>query len=95
MGRWFGYRGGYEDICKIWMPEESMSSFSYISEATEELRNDIRKMQANKRTPQDYGLRVRSDITSLHITARNKMKKTHKICAFLLTTCNLYVSRLM
>ena len=22
MGRWFGYRPGYEDLCKIFMPEE-------------------------------------------------------------------------
>ena len=20
MGRWFGYRRGYEDLCRVWMP---------------------------------------------------------------------------
>ena len=23
MGRWFGYRRGYEDLCRVWMPEEA------------------------------------------------------------------------
>ena len=23
MGRWFGYRPGYEDLCRVWMPEEA------------------------------------------------------------------------
>ena len=74
MGRWFGYRGGYADICQIWMPETAISWYSYISEATDELRREIRRMQDANRTPEDFGLCVRSDITALLVTARNKMK---------------------
>lgn len=74
MGRWFGYRGGYADICQIWMPGTAVSWYSYISEATDELRREIRRMQDANRTPEDFGLCVRSDITALLVTARNKMK---------------------
>ena len=74
MGRWFGYRGGYADICQVWMPGVAISWYSYISEATDELRREVRRMQEANRTPEDFGLCVRSDIASLLVTARNKMK---------------------
>lgn len=74
MGRWFGYRGGYDDICQVWMPDSAITWYSYISEATDELRREVRRMQQVNRTPEDFGLCVRSDITALLVTARNKMK---------------------
>lgn len=74
MGRWFGYRGGYADICQIWMPDSAIAWYSYISEATDELRHEVRRMQQANRTPKDFGLCVRSDIRSLLVTARNKMR---------------------
>lgn len=74
MGRWFGYRSNYEDICQIWMPDSAITWYSYISRATDELRNEIHRMQQANRTPEDFGLCVRSDIAALLVTARNKMK---------------------
>ena len=75
MGRWFGYRGGYADICQIWMPDNAVEWYRYISAATDELRHDVRRMQEENRTPEDFGLCVRSDMRTLLVTARNKMKK--------------------
>ncbi|MEG1311396.1 MAG: Z1 domain-containing protein [Romboutsia sp.] len=74
MGRWFGYRKNYEDLCKIWMTEESIEWYSHISEATDELRLEIKKYESSELTPKDFGLRVRSDINTLLVTARNKMR---------------------
>lgn len=74
MGRWFGYRKNYEDLCKIWMTEESITWYEHISEATDELRNEIKKYENSGYTPKDFGLRVRSDINTLLVTARNKMR---------------------
>lgn len=74
MGRWFGYRDGYKDLCQIWMPESAIDWYSHISIASDELRNEVRKMSALGKTPKDFGLCVRSDINSLLVTARNKMK---------------------
>lgn len=74
MGRWFGYRIGYEKLCRIWMSEESIEWYRHISQSTDELREEIERYQDTGLTPKDFGLRVRSDITSLLVTARNKMR---------------------
>lgn len=79
MGRWFGYRGGYEDICRIWMSEDSINWYGEISDATDELRRDIKEMKQNGGTPRDFGLRVKRDSSVLMITARNKMKSAAPI----------------
>lgn len=76
MGRWFGYRNGYSDICRIWMSEESIEWYRHISQATDELREEVKRYEDTGLTPMDFGLRVRSDITSLLVTARNKMRST-------------------
>ena len=73
MCRWFGYRQGYPDLCRVWMPEEAQGWYEHIAEATEELRDEIRSMEAQGATPEEFGLRVRSHPDTLLITARNKM----------------------
>lgn len=74
MGRWFGYRPHYEDLCQIWINSDAVEWYSYISEASDELKSEVRRMQAEQRTPNDFGLCVRSDQAALLVTARNKMK---------------------
>ena len=76
MGRWFGYRKGYEKLCRIWMSAESIEWYRHISEATDELREEVKRYEDSNLTPKDFGLRVRSDITALLVTARNKMRST-------------------
>jgi len=78
MGRWFGYRGGYDDLCRIWMSTDSIEWYRYISSATDELREEIKRYEDSDLTPMDFGLRVRSDINSLIVTARNKMKSAER-----------------
>lgn len=78
MGRWFGYRGGYEDLCRIWMPADAIDWYAHIAEASDELHQELKKMQKAKATPADFGLAVRSHPTSLLVTARNKMGSGQK-----------------
>lgn len=78
MGRWFGYRGGYEDVCRIWMPTDAIDWYAHIAEATDELHQELKRMQKAKATPADFGLAVRSHPTSLMVTARNKMGSGQK-----------------
>jgi hypothetical protein len=73
MGRWFGYRGGYEDLCRIWMPAEAIDWYAFIANAAEELHDELRTMEKAKATPRMFGLAVRSHPASLLVTARNKM----------------------
>lgn len=73
MGRWFGYRDGYEDLCRIYMPKESQAWYEFITDATDELISDFKYMASLDATPKNFGLRVRKSPFKLLITAKNKM----------------------
>lgn len=79
MGRWFGYRDGYADLCRIYMTAQTSSWYAHIAEAIEELRSDFKDMKMARMTPLEFGLRVRSHPTALIVTARNKMRATREI----------------
>ena len=78
MGRWFGYRQDYEDLCRVWMLREAASWYAHISDATEELQNELKRMEQINATPMQFGLAVRSHPSSLMVTARNKMGSGEK-----------------
>lgn len=73
MGRWFGYRPDYEDLCRIWMPDEATGWYQHVTDSVEELREEMRVMEAANATPEEFGLKVRSHPDTLIVTARNKM----------------------
>lgn len=79
MGRWFGYRPGYEDLCRIWMTPQAQGWFQHISESIEELRDELRRMERANMTPAEFGLRVRTHPDTLIVTARNKMGTGQKV----------------
>jgi hypothetical protein len=73
MGRWFGYHPGYEDLCRVWLPEEAEGWYAHVAESIEELREELRIMEAANATPEQFGLKVRGHPDALMVTARNKM----------------------
>lgn len=73
MGRWFGYRDGFDDLCRVWLTKEAEGWYRYITRATVELKSDFQSMKRRKATPREFGLRVRAHPDTLLITARNKM----------------------
>ena len=73
MGRWFGYRDDYGDLCRVWMPEEARGWYEHIAESIEELRDELIRMESAGATPREFGLKVRSHPDALLVTARNKM----------------------
>ena len=73
MGRWFGYRDGYDDLCRVWMQEEAQGWYDHIAESIDELRDELARMQSANATPRDFGLKVRSHPDTLVVTGRNKM----------------------
>jgi hypothetical protein len=73
MGRWFGYRPDYEDLCRVFMPEDAEGWYSHIAESIELLRGELRAMSAAGATPEQFGLKVRAHPDTLIVTARNKM----------------------
>lgn len=79
MGRWFGYRGGYSDLCRIFTTEELVSSYRHIALATRELREDIEYMSELKLTPSEFGLKVRSHPGRLAVTSLGKSRNKQKV----------------
>jgi hypothetical protein len=73
MGRWFGYRPGYLDLCRLWTTSEHVEWFGHIAQASEELRREFDRMETMRATPREFGLRVRSHSTLL-VTSRAKMQ---------------------
>jgi hypothetical protein len=73
MGRWFGYRPGYLDLCRLFTTEDLRRWYRHIALAEVELRREFDRMKAAGLTPRRYGLRVREHPGGLIITALNKM----------------------
>ena len=73
MGRWFGYRPNYLDLCRIYTSPQVADWYRYISIATRELLDEFAVMQGLNRTPKDFGLRVRHS-PGMMVTARTKMQ---------------------
>lgn len=78
MGRWFGYRPNYQDLCRVWMPQDAASWYAHIAAATEELQHELKRMEQANATPEEFGLAVRSHPSALMVTARNKMGSGQK-----------------
>lgn len=73
MGRWFGYREGYLDLCRLYTTDELHDWFSHVAFAEEELKREFEYMSNARLTPADYGLRVRQHPDGMLVTALNKM----------------------
>lgn len=74
MGRWFGYRPGYLDLCRLFTSPDLAKWYRHITLASEELRREFDHMAEIRGTPAEYGLRVRTHPDGLIITAVNKMR---------------------
>jgi hypothetical protein len=74
MGRWFGFRPGYIDLCRLYTSQELVDWYRFINIASEELRTEFDFMASLNSTPREYGLRVRTHPDGLKITSVNKMR---------------------
>lgn len=72
MGRWFGYRQGYEDLPRVWMTDEMADNFKDLATVEAEIRNEIDRIRRAERTPLDLAVPIRK-IPGLAITSKNKM----------------------
>lgn len=74
MGRWFGYRPGYDDLTRIFVEESIGDNFSDLARVEHELREDLKKYsQSNPPiTPLDLAPVIR-DHHDMYVTARTKM----------------------
>lgn len=78
MGRWFGYRTGFEDLCRIYTTPELFRWYRHVSTAFEALRAEFIEMARLRLTPKDFGLRVENH-PDLMITNVMKMRATESM----------------
>ena len=73
MGRWFGYRPGYVDLCRLFTNNRIFDWFNHITMATEEMRNDFDIMSSQNLKPKDFKLKVRNHHGLLAVTSASKL----------------------
>lgn len=76
MGRWFGYRPGYLDCCKLFTTSDSFEKFDQVTWTIEELEEEFRKLSRDKKKPKDYATKVLTHPGTLQITRPAILKNT-------------------
>lgn len=72
MGRWFGFKNGYDDISRIYMTKEIAGWFYDLARVEYELRQDIRNYELHDVTPNELGTRILKHPSML---VTNKLKQ--------------------
>lgn len=78
MGRWFGFREGYEDLTRIYTTAELDSWFSDLARVEYQLRTDIQVYEREGVTPIELGPRILKH-PSMLVTSRVKMRDSSEI----------------
>lgn len=75
MGRWFGYRKGYELYPRIWLTENIYERFQLLALLDEYLRQEVLEMTNKDLMPRDYAVKIKNFPSSiLQITSKKKMQ---------------------
>ena len=75
MGRWFGYREDYEDLCRIYMTKKAKQDFRFIAGVIRDLNTQIIVMQSQRKTPMDFALFVRKHEDAKRLMATANLKR--------------------
>ena len=73
MGRWFGYRHGYEDLVRVHSTKELLAWFQWLVEVESHIRDDISRYQVLNMTPEELSIRIPIH-SEMKITSSAKMK---------------------
>jgi hypothetical protein len=80
MGRWFGYRPGYEDLPRIFMPDETRRWFTHLATVEAEMRIEIDRYLTEHQSPLEMAVRIRSH-PKMRVTAPSKSKDAVRAAA--------------
>lgn len=79
MGRWFGFRDGYADLCRIYTTPELAEWYRFIATASLELRRELEYMSLIGEEPRNFGLKVLSHPGQLAVTSAGKRRNSEKL----------------
>lgn len=76
MGRWFGYRKGYELIPRIWLSLQVRDQFRFMAEMDQKLRDEIKFMGEIGQNPSECGPKIMASPSTkfLEIVSKGKMQ---------------------
>lgn len=95
MGRWFGYRPGYDDLQRIWLTDQSIADFRYACSITENLKEQAKKMERQGQTPKQFGLAImKNPERGVRITSAAKMRSAEEGGAGVLASFDLEGTRI-
>lgn len=78
MGRWFGYRKGWIDVCRVYTTVSFMNDFITVGKVLQRFKADMQEMYDLHLNPREVGQRIMYS-PNLIPTARNKMRTSTKI----------------
>ena len=79
MGRWCGYRGLYQSLVRVWMPQVAVDNFGYASDISEDLSEMFHQIVEQEGSPKDFAFKIRKAPSAMLPTARNKMRTATRI----------------
>jgi hypothetical protein len=78
MGRWFGYRGQYVDLTRLYSTDLLVSCFHDLATAEEELRKQIARYDRERLTPTKFVPKVRTH-PLMAVTQKSKMQSAVEV----------------
>lgn len=74
MGRWFGYRRGYEDLVRIWTTQTTLDNFRHIGNVELDIRDQVNSLYTSYGiTPDEVAITVKTH-PGLRIVRRSAMQ---------------------
>lgn len=80
MGRWFGYRIGYLDCCKLFTVKENIDKFNEASLIMEDLEQKFEQLaKLPDKTPRDFTIWIRNNPDVIKLTRGNFLRNLNKM----------------
>ena len=81
MGRWFGYRHGYELLPRLWLSEKAIKQFEFMSLLDTDIRKTFNTMQILDQKPSEYAPKIMNTpkYSFIRITSKNKMQRAEEV----------------
>ncbi|MFV0190973.1 Z1 domain-containing protein [Empedobacter falsenii] len=79
MGRWFGYRLGYLDCCKLFTTADTIESFDFSTSVIEDIEAQFSLMASKNKKPSDFAIKVMNDPDVIKITRPSILKNAETI----------------
>lgn len=77
MGRWFGYKFGYEDICRVYLPVSLEADFIESTKIINDVRQEFLVAEKIGLSPKEFSLKLKK--RGISFTSAAKMKHTQEI----------------